>query len=104
MATYSFAFFFGPGLALDFASPSTPAPSSLFAPILGPGSPFWALSSAGNGLIVGTAGTGVAAALAFASDLPSTFVSAEVATTTVATGFGVEGKAFIVATLRAICS
>lgn len=98
------AFFFGPGLALDLAAPSTPAPSSLFAPVFGLGSPFWELSSAGDGLMVDTVDTGVEVGLALGSGLISAFVSAGVAGSRGAMVLVAEGEAFVEAALRVIFS
>lgn len=84
--------------------PSTPAPSSLFTPVFAPGSPFWELSSVGDGLLGGTVDTGAEVGLALGSGLITAFVSAGVAGSEGAIIFGVEGEAFVGAALCVVCS
>lgn len=56
MGAYVFCLFFGPGRTLDLALSSTPSPSSLFVPVLGPGAGFWLTLSVGTSETSGVSG------------------------------------------------
>ncbi len=52
---------------MDFEFSSTPSPSSLFMPVLGPGKPFWFVSTLGTTHISGGLGAGEALISGFSS-------------------------------------
>lgn len=94
-SAYSFCFFFGPGLLFDLGFSSTPSPSSLFMPVLGPVAPFWFASI--------TEGTDIPGGLGAGDNLISVLMSTTVGFSSdgaVAIGVGVDealgGAGFLV--------